>query len=81
MSAVIKEGAKVFIPGVRKISWDTGEMCEFASALISALSCLGENVPYPYVMGTSGATFRFTLNPGRVGPRELWDKKHLGGPV
>ena len=72
MSAVIKEGAKVYIPGVRKLSWNTGEMCEFASALISALSCLGENLPYPYVMGTSGAAFRFTLNPG------AWDPGNYG---
>jgi hypothetical protein len=59
-----KEGTKVYIEGVRKISWDTGEMCEFASALVSAMQCLGECIPYPYVMGTSGVAFRFTLSPG-----------------
>jgi hypothetical protein len=72
MSTVIRDGGKVYIAGVRKISWDTGEMCEFASALISALACLGENIPYPYVMGTCGAAFRFTLNPGE------WDPGNYG---
>ena len=64
MSTIKKKGRKVYIDGVRKISWDTGEMCEFASALVSAMHCLGESIPYHYVMGTSGAAFRFTLNPG-----------------
>lgn len=64
MPPVSREGRKVFIPGVRKVSWDTGEMCEFASAMVSALQCLGDPIPYEYVMGASGAAFRFTLNPG-----------------
>lgn len=64
MSTVKTEGKKVYIEGVRKMSWDTGEMCEFASALMSAMLCLGEDVPYHYIMGTSGVAFRFTLNPG-----------------
>jgi hypothetical protein len=59
-----RAGQKVYIEGVRRISWDTGEMCEFASALVSALQCLGEHVPYYFVMGASGAAFRFTLTPG-----------------
>ena len=46
MSAIVKEGAKVYIEGVRMVSWDTGEMCEFASALVSAMDCLGKSVPY-----------------------------------
>lgn len=64
MSTVKTEGKKVYIEGVRKMSWDTGEMCEFASALMSAMLRLGEDVPYHYIMGTSGVAFRFTLNPG-----------------
>jgi hypothetical protein len=64
MSTIKKERKKVYIEGVRRISWDTGEMCEFASALVSAMLCLGEDIPYDYVMGTSGVAFRFTLNPG-----------------
>ncbi len=64
MGTVIQENGKVYIPGVRKISWNTGEMCEFASSLISALGSLGDNIPYFYVVGTSGAAFRFTINPG-----------------
>ncbi|MBN1877817.1 MAG: hypothetical protein JXA33_26590 [Anaerolineae bacterium] len=72
MSIVKTESKKVYIEGVRRISWDTGEMCEFASALVSAMMCLGENLPYPYVMGTSGVAFRFTLNPG------AWDFGNYG---
>jgi hypothetical protein len=64
MSSIKRDGQKVYIEDVRRISWDTGEMCEFASALVSALHCLGEQVTYHYVMGTSGAAFRFTLAPG-----------------
>ncbi len=58
---VKREGSKVYIEGVRKISWNSGEMCEFASALISALHTLGEDVPYDFVLGITGAAFRFTL--------------------
>ena len=64
MFTIKKENGKVYIEGVRKISWATGEMCEFASALVSAMTCLGESIPYHYVMGTSGVAFRITLNPG-----------------
>lgn len=70
--AIVRKGTKVYIAGVRRISWDTGEMCEFASALISALDALGACIPYPYVMGASGAAFRFTLNPG------AWDFGNYG---
>jgi hypothetical protein len=72
MTVVKGEGRRAYIEGVRRISWDTGEMCEFASVLTSAMECLGENVPYHYVMGTSGAAFRFTLNPGE------WDFGNYG---
>ncbi len=72
MTATKIEDRKVYIEGVRKISWDTGEMCEFASTLTSALSCLGEEISYHYVMGTWGAAFRFTLNPGE------WDFGNYG---
>lgn len=64
MSRVKTDGAKVYIDGVPRISWESGEMCEFASALTSALRCLGEAIPYHYVMGTCGAAFRFSLVPG-----------------
>ncbi len=65
MGLVMRDGTKVTIEGVRRVSWDTGEMCEFASCLVSALTCLGDPIPYDYVMGTSGVAFRFTLDPGR----------------
>ena len=64
INTIKNENGKVYIEGVRKVSWDTGEMCEFASSLVSALICLGEDIPYNYVMGTSGVSFRFTLYPG-----------------
>lgn len=64
MGTVRREDGKVYIEGVRKVSWDTGEMCEFASSLVSALSSLGGDIPYYYVMGTSGVAFRFTIDPG-----------------
>jgi len=72
MGTVRKENEKVYIEGVRKISWDTGEMCEFASSFVSALNSLGDDISYDYVMGTSGAAFRFTLNPG------AWDFTNYG---
>ena len=72
MATVRLEGSKVYIEGVRKIAWDSGEMCEFASALTAAMGCLGEHISYHYVMGTSGAAFRFTLNPGE------WDFGNYG---
>lgn len=65
MSVIKREGRKVHIEGVRKMRWETGEMCEFASALVSAVESMGGRVPYDYVMGTCGAAFRFTLNPGK----------------
>ncbi len=62
---VIKIPQRVIIENVRKVSWDTGEMCEFASCFVSALQVLGGEVPYDFVMGTSGVSFRFTIDPGR----------------
>jgi hypothetical protein len=64
MNPIKRDNEKVYIEGVRKVTWDSGEMCEFASAFTSALSCLGDEVPYYQVLGTSGVAFRFTLNPG-----------------
>jgi hypothetical protein len=72
MGTVRRDNGKVTIEGVRKVSWDTGEMCEFASAFVSAMNSLGEDIPYYYVMGTSGVAFRFTLNPGE------WDFGNYG---
>jgi hypothetical protein len=64
IATVKRDNEKVYIKDVRKVSWDTGEMCEFASSLVSAMNSLGEDIPYYYVMGMSGVAFRFTLNPG-----------------
>jgi hypothetical protein len=69
---VKREGSKCYIEGVRKVAWDTGEMCEFASALVAAREVQGERVAYPFVLGTSGAAFRFTLKPG------AWDFGNYG---
>ncbi|MFC1718797.1 hypothetical protein ACFL6S_34415 [Candidatus Poribacteria bacterium] len=68
MATIKKEGRKVYIEGVRKISWATGEMCEFASALTAALECLGEEISYHFAMGTSGVAFRFVMSPGEWNP-------------
>ena len=64
MSAVQLDNQKVYLPGVRRVSWDSGEMCEFAACFVSAMEYLGEDIPYPYVMGASGVAFRFTILPG-----------------
>lgn len=64
MGTVTSESGRAVIEGVRRVTWKSGEMCEFASCLVSALGAIGEDVPYEYVTGTSGAAFRFTLNPG-----------------
>lgn len=66
MGTVKRENGKVFIEGVRKVTWDSGEMCEFASSLVSALGCMGENISYSYIMGSSGMVFRFTYNPDEL---------------
>lgn len=58
MATIRKVGNQVVLEGVRKISWETGEMCEFASSLVSTMDCLGESIPYHYVMGISGVAFR-----------------------
>lgn len=64
MGIVRKDAGKVYIEEVRKVSWDTGEMCEFASSFVSALNNIGESIPYYKVLGSSGVAFRFTINPG-----------------
>lgn len=64
MGTVRRDKGKVYIEGVRKVSWNTGEMCEFASAFVSAMRSIGEDIPYDYVVGTSGVAFRFSIIPG-----------------
>ncbi len=64
MSNIIRNQGKVYIEGARRIAWDTGEMCEFASAFVSALETLNEKIPYSFVMGVSGVAFRTTIAPG-----------------
>jgi hypothetical protein len=76
MATVTREGDKVYIPGVRRLNWDTGEFCEFASALRAALEAAGADISYGQIMGLSGAAFRFSLaadvwNPGSYGVRNL----------
>lgn len=63
MHEVKQDGRKVYIEDVPRVSWANGEMCEFASCLVSAMKCLGEDAAYSYVMGVSGAAFRFALEP------------------
>ena len=66
------EGDRAYLDGFRPMSWGTGEMCEFASALTRMLDCVGESVPYHYVLGVTGAAFRFTIG------RELWNPGFYG---
>jgi hypothetical protein len=42
------------------LSWDAGEFCEFSSALVAALECLGQEVSYDEVNAVCGAGFRMT---------------------
>ncbi len=67
MVGVKTDNGRACIEGVRRVTWDTGEFCEFASALVSAMEALGEKIPYHYVMGTSGTAFRFTVS------RNIWE--------
>ena len=54
---VVTEGAKTYIEGIERLGWKRGEMCEFAMAFTRMLTCVGEQVPYPYVMGVTGVAF------------------------
>ena len=66
------EGNRTYLEGVRPLDWGTGENCEFASALTRTLDCVGEDVPYHYVLGVTGVAFRFTMGP------ELWNPGFYG---
>ena len=61
------EDNRTYLEGVARLDWGTGEMCEFASALTRMLRCVGEEVPYHYLMGVTGVAFRFTIGP------EVWN--------
>jgi len=65
---VATEGTKVYLEGVQPMDWGAGEMCEFAMALVRTLACVGEIVPYHYVMGVTGVAFRFTFGPKHWNP-------------
>jgi len=62
------EGRKVYLEGVEPMEWVRSEMCEFAMALVRTLACVGEEVPYHYVMGVTGVAFRFTFGPEHWNP-------------
>ena len=66
------EGTRTYLEGIEPMSWGAGEMCEFASAPTSMLRCVGEEVPYHYVMGVTGVAFRFTFGP------EFWNPGFYG---
>jgi len=70
--SVKTEDNSTYLEGVRPLDWGTGEMCEFASALTRTLDCVGEHVPYQYVVGVTGVAFRFTIG------RELWNPGFYG---
>jgi len=66
------EGSRTYLEGVQPLDWGTGENCEFASALTRTLDCVGDDVPYHYVVGVTGVAFRFTMGP------ELWNPGFYG---
>jgi hypothetical protein len=68
----ITGGPRTYLEGIQPGFWSAGEMCEFASAMTSMLHCVGEEVPYHYVMGVTGVAFRFTFGP------ELWNPGFYG---
>ncbi len=74
---VIITPQRVIIENVRKVSWDTGEMCEFASCLVSALQALGEEVAYDSVMGDVRGSLPLYNCPGQMGVRQLQHPQHL----
>lgn len=61
MALVERSEGRAVIPGVRQVTWAGGEMCEFAGVMISAETCLGNQVDYDFIMGVSGAAFRLTV--------------------
>ena len=62
------DGTKVYLEGIQPMTWGGGQMCEFAAAMVRTLSCVGEDVPYHYVMGVTGVAFRFTFGPEHWNP-------------
>lgn len=66
------DDTKTYLEGLQPGFWSNGEMCEFASAFTCTLACVGEEVPYHYVMGVTGVAFRFTFGP------ELWNPGFYG---
>lgn len=64
MATVKKEGSKVYIEGVPGIGWGAG-FTYFAASLSSCMKVLGEDIPYHFIMGTSGAAFRLKWRPER----------------
>lgn len=72
MNAVKRVGSKVYIEDVPRMSWDTGEMCEFASAFVRAARCIDVDVEYSFITGVTGAAFRFVLD------EEIWNPGSYG---
>jgi len=66
------EGTRTYLEGIQPGFWEAGEMCEFASAFTCTLACVGEDVPYHYVLGVTGVAFRFTFG------AELWNPGFYG---
>jgi hypothetical protein len=63
------ETARVVLEGVPRLSFEEHdgkvETCPFPSSLKASLEFMGEDIPYEYIMGTSGAAFRLLWNAGR----------------
>ncbi|MEW6752841.1 MAG: hypothetical protein AB1505_17955 [Candidatus Latescibacterota bacterium] len=67
MAVPTRQGSRVYIEGVPRLTWASGEMSEFAAALRNVLQHRGDVVPYHFIMGTSGIAFRFVVRP------QAWD--------
>lgn len=54
---------KMFLPGIVRLEWQNNMDCTWAGALYAALKYMGESITYEYIMGVSGACYRFAFNP------------------
>ena len=81
MIETVDNESRSVIPNLPKMSWDSGEMCEFASAFTRAARCLGVNADYESVTGMSGAAFRFVLDESIWNPGNYWIQNFTADPV
>jgi len=59
---IIETNEKLFIDNMPKLEWGKNTDTSFIRSSQLALNALGENYSYDYLMGISGAAFRFHFN-------------------